>query len=198
MPRTATIDNRAEQKDAAVKAANASASKANGKAADEANGKAGHNGVREGEFLQFVARNARIEEKFEALRDERKKLRREMKDAGVELGVFDAMLKLEAKGDDAIEQELKTQIRYARFLRLPIGTQLSILDEDPDPFSQRPTEDLLVKVRADGKLAGMRGKNQSDNPHEASPDLWQEWLQGYQDGQKVLFDELKARNASIA
>lgn len=190
MPRNAKIDDRADKKDAAVKANGA----ANGSAAD-ATPKPDHNMVREGEFLQFVARDLDLKAQIKAIKEKQKKLRREMKDAGITLKIFDAMLALDQQEDEgAFEEEMAERLRYAQFLQLPMGTQTNFLEmlnvkTDPSP-------DVLKKARADGKHAGMRGKN-PESPHELNTPEGQEWMAGWHEGQDVLKQELLARNAQI-
>ena len=102
----------------------------------------------------------------------------EIKLATLEPGVFDAR----------VRAEVERAQRLSRWLGLPIGTQLSLL-EGPD---RTPATE---KAYADGKRAGLAGGDASP-PFAAHLPQAQDWLRGYGEGQEVLMKGFKTVLAS--
>ena len=91
-------------------------------------------------------------------------------------------IKLAQLSPEVFEAQARANVertqRLARWLGMPIGTQLSLLD-GPD---RTPATD---KARADGKRAGLAGLD-CNPPFAANLPQAQFWLEGYHDGQAVL------------
>ena len=176
MPSTAKIDDRAAAKREALP--------------DKT-----HNQPTQAEYLQYIARHKFIEDQMASLRKKKNLMRREMKNAGIDCQTFDAIRRLHALGDDAVEDNMRNQVRYLRFMNMPVGSQMTFLDEErPDTISP----DIVQKAFTDGLTSGMMGGNFDDNPHELNTDAGQEWQKGYNEGQAVLKQELLDHNASLA
>lgn len=175
MPETAKIDDQSQAKDNALP--------------DKT-----HNLPTQEEFLQYVARHVVLENEINKLKKKKTLMRREMKNAGIDCQTFDAVRKLHAIGDEAIEDQMRQLTRYMQYMNLPIGTQMGFFDEQP----QEQTTDVVAKALKEGKVAGMMGGNMDDNPHELNTDAGQEWQKGYNEGQAVLKQQLLDHNASLA
>lgn len=78
-------------------------------------------------------------------------------------------------GDDKkLRADLDRRLRLARWLGLPIGTQLDMIDV--------PVDD---RAAADGKTAGMAGLP-CDPPRHHPPSAHQKWIAAWHEGQAVL------------
>lgn len=147
------------------------------------------NQVSQDVFLHYVGRQERLEEEIKAKRKEKSKLRREMRNNGIRLTDMDLALKMRnIEDDDVILESMRTVQRYAKYLDLPIGTQLSFLDEVP----ATPTDsDALDKAAYDrGRRAGALGEWQDDNPYQVNSSQGQQWLKGHGDAQAALVKEM--------
>lgn len=182
MPQTAKINGREAAKKNAHKDEQAAVGHNSSKAPE----------VDQTTFLYFLGRQKEIEEELSALKAKKKKLRRQARDEGIVLADMDAMLRLEALGDDAVEEHFRNQIQYARYMRLPVGTQLGFFDEEVPEAKETTPE----KSKQDGRAAGLRGSDLSDNPHEMNTKAGQGWAEGWHDGQKELAEQLKMRQGA--
>ena len=91
----------------------------------------------------------------------------------------------EASGD--MRARLERELRVARWVGAPVGTQFSLLDEvDRTPIDER--------VREDGKRAGLRGEA-GTAPSHLPGNLMSVWAEGYAEGQSVLASRFKATDA---
>lgn len=146
-------------------------------------------------FLHWVARHVDHEAQVKKLADKKNLMRREMKNAGIDCGEFDAVRKMMSMDDETISLMMQQQIRYAQFLNLPIGTQLQFVDDAQPPAET--DEELETKAANDGWLAGMTLSHQLDEcPHPEGPQA-QAWQKGWYKGQEVLAKQLKSHNAEI-
>lgn len=81
-----------------------------------------------------------------------------------------------------IERELKV----ARWMNVPVGTQFSLLDEtDRTPIDE--------KTYNDGKKAGLSGEP-AKPPNHTPPSLFNKWLDGHAAGQAALASKFKQKN----
>lgn len=88
-------------------------------------------------------------------------------------------LELETKeGETAVKARMEAQARVLRWLGLPLGTQTELFP-DVDP---RPSDEVAAEA---GKRSGLAGEP-CQCPHDASVPQYKAWMDGWQEGQKVL------------
>lgn len=91
-------------------------------------------------------------------------------------------IKLAAMSPEALDAKIRAEIersqRLSRWLGMPVGTQISLLDE----IDRTPSTD---KARADGKRAGLAGLDASPPFAKHLPQA-QDWLDGWHEGQAVV------------
>ncbi len=147
------------------------------------------------ELFAFIARHKTIDGKIKALKKTQNMLRREVKNNGILLHVFDEMRKaFETPNDSELEETNRQRIRIAKFLGMPIGTQMGFFDSIPD---EAATPSMVQRAHEQGIVAGNTAVNLDDCPHDADTDVWQEWTKGWHEGQAALAKQLAATSASI-
>lgn len=161
----------------------------------------GHNavGIDRDTFLAHVARLARADSKLEAARQERLKVRREAKAAGIELGQLDAASKILTLDDDDARRKLTALSQYLVWMRAPKVLQLNLpFDDRPDPMSDEDvaSEVHIERARADGFRAGLTDQPENSSPHEASSPLGQAWLAAWHDGRQSAQSDLLNEGAA--
>lgn len=144
-------------------------------------------------FLEFVNGIANANAKVAAANEERKKIRKSAKAAGIELGHLDAALKMADWSRNEVRDHFKVQAKYAAWLNLPVGFQ-------PDMFKPVDSED--PKRSADdwkqaGVTAGLRGADPKPGS-EVPPEHHQVWMEGWHTGQRRLADANPALNGGKA
>lgn len=89
--------------------------------------------------------------------------------------------------DAKIRAEVERSQRLSRWLGMPVGSQLSLLDD----VDRTPSTD---KAHADGKRAGLAGKDASP-PFAAHLPQASDWLAGWHEGQAVVAAGFKQKPA---
>lgn len=151
----------------------------------------GHNsiGVDEGAFLRFVAAFADVDAELEQVRSRRKKLRKQAKAEGIRLGDLDFALKVRNLDDNEAREKLAHTATYLRWLKAPLGMQFELFGESAsgsflDEADSEAEARIMERAEGDGFVAGVQGKPDSDNPHDASGSVGQRWLKGKRDGEE--------------
>lgn len=139
---------------------------------------AGHN-LTDDAFYEHTQAIVKANAALEVARANRQAVRKLAKAAGVELGILDAKLKMAEWEPSEIRSHYATDARYAELLRLPVGTQLDLLEGVPE--AARPDIDWQSRgfLAATTKL-GVPGQPPADVP----ADQVQNWMQGWQEGQE--------------
>lgn len=153
---------------------------------------AGHNamgGVDEAIFARHVNAIAAADAVCEEANAKRKKARQAAKADGITPKDLDRALIIAEMSSDEQHQYLATQKQYLEWLRVPIGTQLSLLDQSPLETDEDIAADLIKKSAGDGYRAGLTGKWQDDNPHDPTTPAGQAWIKGWHDGQKATVEQ---------
>jgi len=105
------------------------------------------------------------------------------KGMGVDLG----LIKLSLKEPDVLEAHARERAiklqTVCRWMNLPLGTQLSLLDE---PVREHSDD----KAYKDGELAGLEGKDESP-PYAPNLPQANAWRKGYRAGQEKLASRFK-------
>lgn len=149
----------------------------------------GHNStilVTEDQFHAFKFRHIDAQAKLEKARAEKNKLRKEMKAAGINLGDFDAHMRLTNLSRDEAQDHLNHLAHYLRWSRVPLGEQIPLdlgvpsdpLEKDDDAAIQHIVEDAIKA----GFLAGLSGHPDTENPHDGNTDAGQAWIGAHRDG----------------
>lgn len=146
--------------------------------------KDGSNQLDGSQFRAFVRLHAEAEERCKIANEARKKLRKEMKAAGLNLGDFDAINRMTDWSRDEVAETFDRRAQYARFMNLPVGSQGSLFDDEkeaPKPVSEETQNDVAF---AKGYQAGIRGAERK--PPEEFAKWDQDWLKGYSAGQDSI------------
>lgn len=101
---------------------------------------------------------------------------------GTALVDIETALRLEDGDEKVMRAEIENRIKIARWLNIPMGFQLSLLDEDRRPAVDRAFEE--------GKIAGLKGGPRKPL-HDPSTQQYARWLEGYAEGQAVLSKKFK-------
>ncbi len=157
---------------------------------DEAMGEAPaaqSNGVCQGEILTFVAMHQVIADEQGKIRKRKNLLRRHMKNRGVELKIFDAVVReLEAQDPEQVLEDQSTKNKYRVFMGVPTGETL-------DMFVRQEQDDATRGkiARQQGFVAGHGGKSLDDGPYEINTIEGQEFSLGWHQGQGELAKGIK-------
>lgn len=157
----------------------------------------GHNGLTEDVFHSHLASMIRAEADLEVARKAKNAARKKAKAAGINLGELDAMRRLAEMTRPEQAESLSAQAQYLRWLRVPIGSQMSLFgdEEAVDPFSGGDDAGPAPKgaegeAEKQGFLAGISGKPE-ENPFNGAEPVGLAWLKGYRDG-RAKFDAVPA------
>lgn len=88
-------------------------------------------------------------------------------------------------GNEKMQQRIERELRVAKWMGAPVGTQFSLLDEDRTPSIDKATDD--------GKRAGLKGENCTP-PNHMGDQQQQAWIDGWHAGQKVLADRIAQKH----
>ena len=142
----------------------------------------GSNQASEAEFRTAINILAKIEEEGDLYRSRKKRARKEIKAMGFNLGDLDATMKMMDWGRDEVKEHFERRAIYARWVKLPIGSQGDLL-AGPDAKEENPeTAGDLVFAKA--YQAGIQGK--SPECPEEYLDHNQDWSKGWKAGQDSL------------
>ncbi|MEX3008338.1 hypothetical protein [Hoeflea sp. TYP-13] len=115
--------------------------------------------------------------------EEKKRLRKVAKADGIILSDIDfAIRAIDLEDQSIIPDRLKREMEIANWLNMPVQFQ-------PDLFADRAP--AMERIKADGVTAGLESKN-GESPHEKGTDEDKAWLEGWEEGQQVLRDNLKS------
>lgn len=117
-------------------------------------------------------------------------LRKQFKNTGITLGVFDLVSDLAEQDDpDAFEKFFEEATHVAQaFGAVPPGTQLSFFDGPGSAASE------LETAKKKGFNRGLQGDNPDTQAYPENTELGQAHLAGWNEGQAVLQKEFEAHN----
>lgn len=121
-------------------------------------------------------------------------VRKQFKNAGVSLNIFDTVVNLADQDDpDAIQKFLDEFMHIASaFQQVPVGTQFNIFEGPGNAI------DAKKKARDQGYMRGLSGQNPDDQAYPQNTDLGQEHHAGWYEGQDKLKAKFVALNAEKA
>jgi ribosome modulation factor len=94
----------------------------------------------------------------------------------------------DSNGEELLE-ERRREIRIAKWLQHPVGTQMDMFDKDRSTAEEKAFEL--------GKNAGMEGKA-CIAPYDGSTKQAQAWIKGWHEGQAAIFDIRKIKTEEEA
>jgi hypothetical protein len=103
---------------------------------------------------------------------------------GADLKAVAMMRKWMQEDDDESAIRLKTALKYAAWMELPIGTQPGLFPEEAVSPEAVSAEIKAAKSRDDAYYQGWdahrkHGASRSDNPNQAGTELYVSWDEGY-------------------
>lgn len=146
-----------------------------------------------GDFVQAMEELAKLTEAKDAAVNRIRQARKRWKGLGLNLGQYDAVMKLRSMdGDEIIQDELDRQ-RYSKWAAIDLGFQATFefgdIEEPDDEAAERLSKFDSYQA---GIAAGRAGDPRSANPSDAGTVSHVAWDQGWQDHDN---DEWKAAQA---
>lgn len=158
-------------------------------------------GVPEDVFIRHAKIIGDLEHERQQVQQKLKKARKEARADNIKLMNFDAMRRVADLTRDDQAEHMAHNIAYLRYLRVPVGTQLS-LALDPAGGPDETDAEVAARVGADaeanGWRAGLAGAWEDDNPHEANSVAGQRWIKGYREAQKKAAAAMGEKKAAGA
>lgn len=131
---------------------------------------------------QFIASAERqfVEsaEKLETAKGKHRNLIKQLKADGINIDKLKAVITLKRQDPTDVLGEYRDFIRYAKVLLLPIGAQLSLLDEEmpeDELDAQQAEEQVAWDAGEQGKAAGKSGATKESNPFQAGTLAFAAW-----------------------
>jgi hypothetical protein len=158
-----------------------------------------HNQLNQPEFLHYMARDAAIKKQQDELRKARNLMRRSMKNAGIDLGLFDRVVKEMDLAPEVLADNQRKLGQYRYFAGLAPNEQGDML-EAVDRADKLSDEERYAEIKNQGYIAAMtgRGATSDENPHNAGTQEAEHWHDGWHNGQKELAAQLKKHGVSIS
>ena len=153
---------------------------------------ANYTNVPEPIFLGFVGKLKKLEAEKDSIVGKIRALKKQAKADGVDLKAADTALKIAALLDDEARSQHNTALAYMKFMRLPIGSQMSFLDGIEDDISEMSEKQRRSKWFDDGWACSARGGDRIDCPHDPTGDAGQAWMDGYQENQVKILAGIQA------
>lgn len=141
-------------------------------------------------FLEFYRQAGIAKRDLERAQGEYRAVLKRAKKAGIDTKALIAVRAIATSDDPAAEEaHLNTLLRYARYLDLPLGTQLGLFD-DAAPSAAARTEQAEWDAEDYGYRAGRGGQNRDDNPHAAGTAAHVRWDEGWHKGQASIAQDM--------
>lgn len=114
-------------------------------------------------------------------------VRKLAKSDGVDLKTLDLVRKMLGADHFELATAFNDLVRYAKVLDLPVYSQLSLFST----ADEVDEDEILDRAFVAGRRAGKTGLDQSTCPHGFETPAGQQWLDGWGDGQRILFSAIK-------
>lgn len=150
-----------------------------------------HNGgVTSNVFHHHVKALADLKKQEKAIRDKIKLQKKQAVDDGIV--VRDLNWAVEQADRPVAEQiqEYNRRISYLRFLKSPVGTQATLID-DFDGVTSMTDEQRAQFWHDEGYQASATGKNRDVCTHDPNSEAGRKWMEGYQTNQDELAQGIK-------
>lgn len=106
------------------------------------------------------------------------------------LSIKDAIGFETEKGEATIKASIERQLRVARWMAVPLGSQSDFFNDFTD---RTPAVD---RARAEGKKAGLEGVTMKP-PYATTLPQYDQWVEGWHEGQKAIFAIQRASDAEV-
>ncbi len=144
-------------------------------------------------YLFYVGQVDAQEEMVKRARARLKKIRDAAKNAGISLGEFDRARKTRDIGSETSLASERTFAIYARWMDLPVGHQMSFIDQ----LSSIPKQEELAQFHErKGYTDGIMGKDRDMQAYGGS-EFEQDYLRGYERAQDVFKAMFKPLEMSL-
>ena len=137
------------------------------------------NGASDAVTRALMRRHLTLARKVKEAKDAEKAHMNKIKTFGFSPANWKAVVKTSLSPDDgdAFAAKLREQVKIAKYLGLPIGHQLDILDIDD--AKQKIEDEIGEKAYRLGARAHLDNESEKSNPHAANTVEGQEWLRGW-------------------
>lgn len=136
-------------------------------------------------FQDFIEELTTLDDQKNRIVGKIRSRRKAAKEAGINLGEMDAVLKLKTMDTDEIKQNEADRLLYAKWLKVDLGFQASL--ELPEPEPAQIARLTKFDTHRAGYEAGKRGDPRNTNPHEPGTVAHPFWDQGWNDGDTDVF-----------
>jgi hypothetical protein len=148
---------------------------------------------REGQYLEFHNHYAGIEARIHDLINDRRDLRKKIRDAGHDIKAFDAVRKLIEVSDEQALHFWRDLSQGLMWMGKPLGFQADMFEEPIDitPDSEM-TQEQQLHVFNDGRAAAARGASRETCPWVPGSLAMKVWDDGWLQGNEELTRRLAA------
>ncbi len=152
------------------------------------------NGLDAESFLVWVGKLKQEDALFQVARKRRDKVRKLAKNAGVEMGILDRVLKDADKDPDIVLRGMATYKQYSEWMDAP-GKQFSLFDlPNSAMLSHAEREE---KAKRAGYADGLMGKSVDTQAYPIDHEFHQVYMAQWHAGQKILLDRIQPINIAI-
>lgn len=148
---------------------------------------AGHNGgVTENTFFHHLKVMDDLDRQKASLMSKIKNAKKQAKDDGINMKVFDAVRTMRAVSQEELARELDITFAFMKYLKMPVAQQLAPIDISlvDESIADLSDEERAAKWENDGFIAGRSGTNKSDCPHQdPNSPAAKSWVEGWERGQ---------------
>jgi len=141
------------------------------------------NQVSDEEFRSYVRQEVALRKVVADANQKRSTFRKTIKANGVMLGEFDEIIKMLDRPREEVKESFAIRERYARMMKLPVGTQTDMFEDDGTRKQAKPEMGHHIAF-SKGYQAGVLGK-EAKVPEE-SLDFNQDWMKGWKAGQDSI------------
>lgn len=142
------------------------------------------------EFLVHLAIAMKDNEEQDAIKLRKAANRKRAKAAGIELGDMDFVIKVMGWAPSEQAAFFSRKFTYMEFANIAIGTQFDLFS------GQTPAPQGKVDFKAMGLAAGLAGKDGTPPPNLKGQEQ-QDWIAGWQEGQRAHVMAMERRSAAV-
>lgn len=152
----------------------------------------GHNGLSPDRQVELTLEARRMKRALDEASGKYRAVLAKLSDGGVDMKAWRQVEKLSQLDPEEREMQLRNVARYAGFLDLPLGTQVSAFSDDTAKPGQKTKSTIAeFQVEDDGYDAGRGGSARDTNPHEAGSPFHVLWDKGHRAGEAAAVEAMK-------
>lgn len=152
------------------------------------------NGASKEDFLFFKGLFENIAGDLRDVKGRRKQARARAESVGLNVDMLDRVIKDQDNGGEVTLDELREYKRYAEWLDMPVGTQLSFLDS---PKRRKQKEDDREKAARVGYSHGLAGAARDEQAYPPLTEIGMAYADAYDRGQDELKERFVAYNNQV-